>query len=342
MREKHNTLRPDVRRKFYEQRVRELNALLALGWSPLLKKTAAIQPHPLGEACENFLKTKIRESRRKDTIRSYRSTISHLLRWIVRSKLEKITVIEFGAEMARAFMNSNYLEREISPKTFNNNHTFYVTLWNWFIEQQYCHKNPFSNVKKKQLDPDGSSHRPPDLAERQRIREYLQVESPRFFTFCLLCFHCGIRPKEAFMLKPEHVDVEHQCIVVPGYIAKNKRTMGVAIPDVLIHHIQELDLGSQDPRHYIFSTGFHPGSLLKDSRHSGRTWDRLRKAINLDPAVTMYQLKHAGGEQLSRDGVSEVDLMNHLRHHDLSETTTYTKRSYREGVKTVIGKASKF
>ncbi len=140
-------------------------------------------------------------------------------------------------------------------------------------------------------------------------------------------------------MKPENFHLQMQSITVPGRIAKNRRKQGVAVPDVMLSLLLALGLDKQHPDHFVFSTGFRPGAKQKDS---GKAWSRLRDATGLAKEVTLYQLKHAGGEQLSRDGVSEVDLMNHFRHHDLAETSIYTKRNYAEGVRTVVHKASEF
>lgn len=202
--------------------------------------------------------------------------------------------------------------------------------------------NVFASVKRMRRDPDRpSTRRPPSMEERGRIRAYL-AERPRFQAFCMLVFHCGIRPNEVFQLKPEHFHLKAQAITVPGTISKNRRTQGVAIPDTLLPMLAALDLDKQRPEHFVFSTAFRPGARQLGSRESGKAWSRMREAIGLPKEVTLYQLKHAGARQLSRDGVEAVDLMNHLRHHDLHETSIYTRGSFDGGVRTVISKASAF
>jgi integrase len=324
------------------KRVGEINQMLSMGWNPLRDGDDRKAGKGLRAACEDFLRSKEREGRRDDTMRSYRSNVNILLRWVEASETPLITCAAFGEAQARAYMNWSYVERELRPKSFNNIHTFYITLWNWFKEQDYVKENVFMAVKKKDQDPEGGTQRPPTHAERALIKEALEEKQPRFFTFCMLCFYCGIRPKETFMLLPKHFDLVNQSILITRDVAKNKRTMGVAIPDVLMPYIRALELDKQRPDHYVFSKGFAPGNVRKDSRYSGKAWDRMRKRTGLSTEVTMYQLKHAGGEQLSRDGISAVDLMNHLRHQDLKETTTYTKRASQGGVRDVVGKASAF
>lgn len=335
-------LAPSVFKRLADDRIRKINAMLAMGWSPFRDGTVRYASRTLAQACEAFLAAKTREKRRKDTLRSYTSLVGLLLRWVQKGPLPQITAAAFDESMAKQYLNDAAVERELSAKTFNNNHTFYVTLWNWFKEQDYVQRNVFQSVKKKPLDPEGGTKRPPTAQERAMIRADLEKSNPRFFAFCLLCFHCAIRPKEAFMLKPEHFDLQGRRILIPGYVAKNKRTQGVAIPEVLVPVLEDLQLQAQRPEHYVFSKDFQPGGRLEDSRHSGRAWQRLRDRTGLSKSVSMYQLKHAGGEQLSRDGVSAADLMNHMRHQDLAETSIYTKRAYRDGVRTVIDKATPF
>jgi integrase len=327
---------------FVKQRIQRINALLAMGWSPFRDGSTRLADKPLKEAVEAFIRSKERERRSKDTMRTYRSLSGLLMRWVEKGPLPLITAAAFDEGMAKAFMNAAYEERRLSEKSFNNSHTFYITLWNWLKEYDYVQRNVFEAVKKKHGQGDESTYRPPSATEREAVRIGWEKLGPRFTAFCLLCFHCAIRPKEAFLLKPGDINLAESCITVHGAVAKNNRTRGVAIPKVLIPYLEALNLAGQRPEHYVFSTRFDPGPRLKDSRYSGKWWVKLRKVTGLDKEVKMYQLKHAGAEQLSRDGVSDVDLMNHLRHKDLKETTIYTKRAYKEGVRTVVEKATAF
>ena len=263
-------------------------------------------------------------------------------KWLRENGRDRKALGAFDVNCARTFIQHSYIGRELLPSTNNNYMTFFVSLWNWFKDSGFTATNPFKEVKRMRTDPDRSgTRRPPTLEERALIRPYL-AKRPRFNAFCMLCFHCAIRPNEAFQLKPENFHLEQQSITVPGRIAKNRRTQGVAVPDVMMPLLRALQLHKQHPDHFVFSTGFRPGAKQKDSRDSGKAWSKLREATGLPKAVTLYQLKHAGGEQLSRDGIGEVDLMNHFRHHDLAETSIYTKRNYAEGVRTVVHKASEF
>lgn len=330
------------RRQFAQDRIKELGLLLSAGWNPVSDKDVVRKGALLSEALEAFIKAKERAKLSKHSMRSYRSYCGILLAWCAQTGYDKVVCTAFDQVMAKAFLQHSYLERELIPRAYNNYITFFHSLWSWLLDTGWVTVNVFHGLKRMRIDPDKpTTKRPPTMEERDRIRNYL-AEKPRFHAFAMLCFHCAIRPNEAFQLKPENFHLEAQAITVPGPIAKNRRTQGVAIPDVLMPLLEQINIKGQRPELFVFSTNFEPGLKQEDSRHSGRWWERLRQATGLSKEVTLYQLKHAGGEQLNRDGVSEVDLMNHFRHHDLSETSIYTRRTYLGGVRSVIRKASPF
>ncbi|MBL8000395.1 MAG: site-specific integrase [Flavobacteriales bacterium] len=343
IKEKLNHIKdPAARRTFGRNRVRDLNMKLSLGWNPLVTGETANSALPMEKAFEAFIRAKEREHLEVASLNSYRSGISILVQWLRRRNLAGASCSAFTELHAKAFLAESYVQRELSNRVYNNYVRFYNTVWNWLHEHGYTGPSVFKGIKKKRVDPEQKTHRPPTPAERKAIRDHLELRDPRFFAFCLLCYHCAIRPKEAFMLKPEHFQLEQRCIVIPGSISKNDRTQGVAIPAELLGVLRALQLHLQSPDHYVFSTRFAPGPKLKDSRYSGKAWMRLRAAIGLPKAVSMYQLKHAGAVEYNRAGLSEVDLMNHLRHHDLKQTTIYTRSNNLEGVRQVVDKDVRF
>lgn len=333
---------PRERRRYGMARVRDLNLKLAVGWNPLQAGETAKSGTPIATVLERFLVSKERDGLEKDSMRSYRS-LCHILRsWLMGKGMDIHAITAFSEVHARSFMDDCYVQRALSNRSFNNYLQFYVSLWNWMSGERYIKANPFMGLKRKRVDKEAKSFRPPTDAERAAIRCDLEQHNPRFLTFCLLCFYCGIRPKEAFMLRPRDFHLHRQAIIIDGSVSKNDRTQGVAIPNKLMPAILELGLERQHPDHYVFSTSFQPGPKLHDSRTSGKEWDRMRRRIGLAKEVTMYQVKHAGAVAMARSGLGAVDLMNHLRHHDLAMTTIYTRQSDMDGVRAVLDKGVDF
>ena len=342
-REKLNHIKDlKVRKHFAAVRVRDLNIKLAMGWNPLVNKETARSVVDLPTAIASFLKAKRRDGLEQDSMRSYESLTTLLVRWLQAKNMDHLAITVFAESHAHRYLADQYEVRGLSNRTYNNYLQFYTSMWNWFKHERYVGSNPFGEIPRKRTKTDDKAYRPPTESERALIREYLNEHNPRYFTFCLLCFHMGIRPKETFMLKPRDFHMKSQAIVVDKSVAKNDRTQGVAIPNNLMPHILELGLDRQHPDHYVFSDNYEPGPIKHTSRTSGRTWSQMREALGLPKDVKMYQVKNAGGVELVRAGLGAVDLMNHFRHHDLAMTTIYTKESSLDGIRTVLDKEVKF
>lgn len=333
---------PKTRKQFAATRIRDLNIKLALGWNPLLSGETAKSVVDLPTAMASFLKAKRRDKLEMDSMRSYDSLTGLLERWLRARKMEHLSITTFGDAQAHRYLADQYEARGLSNRTYNNYLQFYISMFNWFKHERYVGSNPFAEIPRKRLKNESKSLRPPTESERALIREDLERTNPRFFTFCLLCFHMGIRPKEAFLLKPRDFHLQAQAVVINASVAKNDRTMGVAIPNILMPHLFALKLEDQHPDHYVFSDGFQPGPNRHTSRTSGREWATMRQRLGLPPEVKMYQVKNAGGVELVRAGLGAVDLMNHFRHHDLAMTTIYTKETSLDGIRTVLDKEVKF
>jgi integrase len=331
-----------IRRQWSRQRVDDLNLKLRIGWNPLRTGETAKSITLVEAALAAFISSKVRDKLEKDSMRTYRSLCGILLEWLRERQMHTLAISAINEGHARLFMDDCYMRRTLSNRTYNNYLQFYVSLWNWLKDERYVGSNVFAGLKRKKVSKEAKSFRPPTEHERGQIKAYLEREQPRFLTFCLLCFYMGIRPKEAFMLRPRDFHLAAGAIVVDHSVAKNDRTQGVAIPHNLMPHLLALNMEAQHPDHYVFSSGFEPGPLLRDSRVSGKAWDRMRQRIGLAKEVTMYQVKHAGAVAMARAGLGAVDLMNHLRHHDLAMTTIYTTQSDMDGVRAVIDKEVKF
>lgn len=343
IREKVNHIRDrKARLEYARRRVADLNLKLATGWNPLVTRETARSTTSLREAVAAFITSKQRDQLEGDSMRSYRSLTAILVEWLERNGHGDLAVSAFSEGHARAFMQDSYLQRGLSNRTHNNYLTFYTTLFNWLKRERYTAGDPFAAVQRRKVTGASKRYRPPTESERELIRRDLEHHQPRFLTFVLLCYYCGIRPKEAFMLRPGNFLLQRQAIIIDAEAAKNDRTAGVAIPNVLLPYILALGVHEQHPDHYVFSTGFEPGPVLHTSRTSGRAWEHMRQRTGLAREVTMYQVKHAGAVALARAGLGAVDLMNHLRHHDLAMTTIYTKEVNMDGIREVVDKDVRF
>lgn len=341
--EKLNYIRDlPTRKKFAEQRLREINGKLAIGWNPILNSQAPRSATPISEAIKDFLTTKFREDMSADTVRTYESMTGILEAWLKRQGRAGASVGTFSEEDAITFMDHCFQTRRITPRTFNNYKRFFGTLALWWVKRKYLPANPFAAVEHKRYDKRKKNRRPLSVEERVKVRAYLEQHHPRFLAFSLIMFHCALRPKEVFHLKPQHFDLQRQCIHVLADFSKTNYERTAAIPDVLLPVLQALGIAEQPKDFYVFSTRFSPGPKLKRSTYSGAAWLKVRQKLDLPMEVKLYSLRDTGAMQLARDGVSRVDAMNHFDHHSSTMHDIYTMHQDDAGNEEVKRKATAF
>ena len=327
--------------KWCRQRVGELNAKLALGWSPFVDRQAPRAATLLPKALEAFIAAKVGDELSEDSIRSYQSQVSILQDWLEKKMLVDLAVGLFSEERAVEFMEDR-METGLSKRTFNNNKTFFGTLWNWFVRHKYARSNVFSAVDHKRVDKRKKNRRPLTDEERVLVRAWCAKHAPRFLIFSELMFNCGLRPKEVFLLRPRHVDLRRRCVDVTEEIAKTNRARTAAIPNVLMPALVALDIDKIPPEHYIFSDDYMPGNQRKSSRTSGRTWRDLRAETGLPKEAKHYSIRDTAVLQLARDGVSRVDSQNHFGHSSGEMHDVYGRQYLEEGNDEVRRKATAF
>lgn len=125
-----------------------INIDLAAGKNPFIEADTPKSYHLIKDAVSYFLKIKTRDMR-PDGMRSYTSFCNKLLAWIENKYMKDCYVISFAKDRAMEMMNELTLNDNISNRTWNNHFVFYRSLWNWFIENQYCKMNVFGAFEKK-------------------------------------------------------------------------------------------------------------------------------------------------------------------------------------------------
>ena len=333
---------PATRKKFAQQRIRDLNMKLGIGWNPILDAQAPKSFTTMEEAIKLFLETKLREEIRADSERTYRSLLGILAEWLRVNGRLKAAVGTFTEEDAIAFMDHCFVQRNISKRTYNNYRAFYGTLCLWWKKHKYLRGNPFDVVERKKFDKRRKSRRMLTDEERARVRIYLQEHDPRFLAFSLIMFHCALRPKEVFYLQPRHVDLARQCIHVDAEFSKNGFSRVAAIPDVVVGELAALGIDRQDPEEYIFSDDLLPGRNRKRSTYSGKQWVKVRDALGLPMECKHYSLRDTAVLQLARDDVSRVDSQNHYDHHSAAMHDIYSRAAQDSGNDVVRKKMTKF
>ena len=304
------------------------NEQLALGWNPLLEKTAPLSAAKLLDTLDSFLRIKSKENE-ENSMRSYRSYIKTLKNWLKEYRYpDDMYVSAFTHAVALDFMNDLDDDDRISARTYNNYRAFYVLLWNWMKDKGYTSANPFADIKKKPKKLTKKIRRPLADDEIRRLVSFLSVHNPNYLAVCLLCYCCFLRPKEISSLFCRDVDLEKQLVRVDDSIAKNDNSSYRTIPDVVVPYLRHLKLSRPD--HYIFSDPhtFESGSEKMCSREIARYWnDIVRPGCGFSMDLQFYSLKDTGISNMAESGIPLTFVQQQADHSSVAVTEIYISHS---------------
>lgn len=321
---KCNRIKNKTERLKYARTIADnINARLRDGWNPFVDRLGSDEYVSLAAGVEQFLNEKSKELR-KDSMRSYRSYCEAFMQWLRANKYENGYICVFNENYARKYMDSLSADPKIGARTYNNSLKFQRSLFFWFISKHYADINPFQDLKTKRVDEKQRQALPPEV--KQQIKHYVEKYGMTEWNVVMqLCYRCFIRPKEIMMLKVQNVDTKEWLITIPADVAKNHHERVVAIPDSLRPFFA--GLVDVPKTNYIFSTGYKPGKVLKDTRDVGKTWAEMRDELGFDKCYTFYSLKDTGITEMLDAGVPAKLVKELADHHSLEMTEKYTHRA---------------
>jgi len=182
-------------------------------------------------------------------------------------------------------------------------------------------KNPFEKFKflaKEKQTVFAFSDR-----EIELLKNYCLKNDKTLWLICQFIYYCAIRPNELVQLRIAYIDLNHENILIPAEVAKNKRQAMVFIPKAFLCELRKLKLERIEPEYFLFSTSLKPGI---NRIHPNRLSERYRTvARQLGLKRRLYDLKHTGAGRAINAGANIKDLQLHLRHSDIQTTDIYLK-----------------
>lgn len=324
---KINRIKPLKERKIAARTImNRLSEQLALGWNPLLEKTAPKSFCLLWNALDTFLKVKGKEME-ENSMRSYRSYLKILKEWLIRNGYnEQLYACAFTKDMALAFMHHIDESDNLSARTYNNYLLFFRSLFNWMIDKGFCSVNHFNDIKKKPKKLTKKIRRLLSDDEVSRLIKYLQDNNREYLAMCLMCYCCFMRPKEISMIKCRDVDLNKQVIHIRPEIAKNDNDSYRTIPDAMVTYLEPLDLSV--PENYLFADhpeyDFTPGKKQICSRKIAKYWDHhIRPACKFSMDLQFYSLKDTGMTKMLGSGVPISLVQKQADHSSIAMTAVY-------------------
>lgn len=312
-----------ARAEYARQLCHEINVRLFEGWNPFTEGTAFHDGITLKKGLEEFLNAR-RDAVRPDTIRNYRSYLKWTTEYLAEQGKLLLPMKTFTAADAEKMAWTLAHRPRIAIRTYNSYLHFFKNLFNFFISKTWLRENPFGRMSVRKADEKRRTIIP--LEDRTRIARYFMEHDLCPYLYVMqLCYKCLVRPKEIMMLQIRHVDFVEKMLHIPAEVSKNHKPRTIAIPVEIMNY---LDLIShRDPEEYIFSDDYLPGTELKTSRYTARTWAKMRKDLKLPSCYQFYSLKDTGITELLESGVPAKYVKELADHHSLSVTERYMHRT---------------
>ena len=278
--------------------------------------------YKLKNACNFFLDLKKRELKHF-SYTTYKKKINLLFVFLQKKQLTDIYLSQFDRQLAIEFLDYLYIEKKISEVYYNKTLSFFITLWNFFVERYYSEKNIFKGLKKKKERQ--KKRKLFDDEQLQRYFDFLQKNDKWFLFYSYLTFYCFIRPNEIAQLRFFDFVAEKKVVVIRSEIAKNGKRQTVTLTNKLMSLMQELEFEKYPDTWYIFSANKQPGFAKRDPRYIAKKFASIRKKLKLPDNLQFYSLKDTGIVKMLQAGVSVNIVRDQARHYSLEVTNKYVQ-----------------
>ena len=217
-----------------------------------------------------------------------------------------------------------YMAENIKPATYNLRLIYLRAFFQFCSENGHIVINPLNGFKRKKTQ-DRIVDIPENILEKLlKLPDQTTFSGLRDYSLIVFTLDTGIRPKEAFSLKPAHFNFEQLAVTIPAEAAKTRKERVLPILLVTAEKIKQL-INAHHPDWRdspVFCT--YEGKQM--NRH---IWnDRLEiYSKKLSYKIRPYDLRHAFAVLYLRKGGHAFSLQNTLGHEDMSMTRKYVHLS---------------
>lgn len=260
-------------------------------------------------------------SKRADTLRSYKSFISVINDYIAKNSIKFI--FEFNKSYTVNFLDWVLYERKVSNRTYNNYITFLHTFIQFSYEHGYIKENFMKSIRKKTVETKKRKILTPEI--KAILKKHFENNEKGFYTLCMSTYYCFIRRTELTKLKVKDIDFESNLITVNSDISKNRKTENITIPVAFLPLLKK-QVENAKPEYFVFSKNFMSGTKKLKPQDVTDTWNKFRKVYNIPSEYQFYSLKDTGITDLLNAGVPALKVRNQARHSEIKMTERYTDR----------------
>lgn len=328
-----------AQRKYAQGVIHRLTEKLLDGWNPWIEASAPMEYTYFTEVCDRYSQYLYKmvedNDMREETLASYLSSLRMLQKWGEREAI--VYIYQLNRRKVCEFLDYVFIERNNTLQTRNNYLAWLRTFCNWLLQRAYLSANPTEGMtavqrraKKKNRDV------LPDEA-LQKLHDHLERTNKHFLLACYLLHYMFIRPHEMTYIKICDIHPAAQTLELHGENTKNHNDAVLTMPAKVIHLMVDLCIFNSPGRHYLFSTGFMPGSERQSEKFFRDYWHRhVRKDLDFPSQYKLYSLKDTGITNMLKANHDVLTVRDQARHSSILITDTYTPKDIQNANKALL------
>ncbi len=209
----------------------------------------------------------------------------------------------------------------LSPYTFNTRRKKLKTFFEWTVAEELIPNNPMKDIAKRKEDEKPKSTSEEVLKRLLALPDTKTFVGVRDYAMFLLTMDTGIRPSEAFGLKPIDVNLKSLEINIPASVAKTRISRSLPISAITGEAIRKLMMS----RHPAWKDAVPLFCTENGAPVSRFQWDKRLSKYSKDLGVKIcpYQLRHSFAVIYLRSGGNAFALQRSLGHATLTMTRRY-------------------
>lgn len=289
------------------------------------EQVQSVPERTVGEAINQVLAMKLRDTKRKDTDRTYSSRAKLFLEFLERKKWIGLLLSQVSFQHIQTYLDEVRLR--VSNTTYENYRKQTSGLFNVMVKREWIEKNPFAKAEK--LKRDKKKRRAFTAEEAMPALRWAHEHD--WWLFVLMMLHLGgwLRRTECYRLRFRDFNLQEGFIEVSDEVSKNSREATVTIPAEVLFFLRDDRFAKNPKNHLLFGSHCQPHPTVTAGESTWKTKHRqmllrLRKAGEIEDinGLSLYSWKDTGVSILARQ-LQPIDLRDHARHASLDQTMTY-------------------
>jgi integrase len=266
---------------------------------------------------------------------TYTEMYNRLSLWIEENYHHDLEVNDITIDKVKEFKKWALYTKDLSSKTVNNTLAHLGIFWDLALDKKMVTSNPWRLVPKSK-----TKDKPVNIKDKIRFEPITDKEMKKIFpglkkvgeqpfiNFLSFVYYAWARPIEILRLKISDIEFERDLIRFRKTETKNAKANYVQIVPPLMDILNQMDLKKYPTSHYIFSTGYEPGTIQLNKNRPSEKWRSLVRdglKINKD----LYALKHTGNIEYLLNNKENLNLkwqQTQNRHSSAVMTEQYNRQ----------------